>query len=166
MAKIFLDSMSNKKYVSKTVQLARKNGDAVNHVVALVYYRQNYQWFGAALDCQNGKIGPVKNGESNFLSVARLKEFLDLGQEDSTEIISLPEADLHKKRNLLTDVLYCNILPDSTCVYHAAYPQSAYKYERLSYSTLHYTWFKAGLLNLKNYKQNLLTLLVKNVPEN
>jgi hypothetical protein len=165
MAKIFLDSLGGKKYISKTVQLARKNGDAVNHIVTLVYYRQDNIWYGATLDCQNGKIGPVAK-EDSFLSIARQKEILESGLMDSLRIISIAESDLRNKRNLMNQALYCNILPDSGCIYRAAYPQSGYKYERLTYSTLHYTWFKAGSLNLKNYEQNLLTLLVKNAPEN
>jgi hypothetical protein len=165
MAKIFLDSLGSKKYISKSVQMVRKNGDVVNHIVTLVYYRENNQWYGVALDCQNGKLGPVAK-EGNSLSIAQQKEMWDSGISDSSQILSIAESDLHKKRNLMNEPLYCNILPDSSCVYRAAYPQSGYKYERLTYSTLHYTWFKAGLLNLKNYKQNLLALLIKNAPEN
>ena len=90
---------------------------------------------------------------------------LELNRVDSLQLVSISDEDLHKKRNLMNDAFYCNLLPDTRSVYHMAHPESGYKYERLTYSTLHYTWFKTGVMNLKNYKQNLLTLLIKNVPE-
>jgi hypothetical protein len=166
MAKVFLDSLGGNKYISKTAQLSRKNGDVVNHIVTLVYYREHNIWYGIAIDCQNGKLGPIRNGTDSILSIKEQRNMLGLNQADSLELASISEEDLHKKRNLMNDAFYCNLLPDTSCVYRMAYPQSGYKYERLTYSTLHYAWFKTGAINLKNYKQNLLTLLIKNVPEN
>jgi hypothetical protein len=166
IAKVFLDSMGGKKYISKTVQLSRKNGDEVNHIITLVYYKENNQWYGVALDCQNGKLGPVRNGKDRILSLAEQKKLLELNEAGSLEIVSIADRDLHKKRNLMNEALYCNVLPDSNSVYHLAYQQSGYKYERLTYSALHYVWFKTGLLNMKKYKQNLLALLIKNAPGN
>ncbi len=164
MAKLFLDTFAGSKYVTKTGRLDHSAGDEVNHIVALVYYRDNNQWYGVAVDCQNGKIGPVKSTGPAILSVAEQRQALNGLLPDSLEIISLPDTDLRQKRNLVNQPFYSNVLPDDGCRYRLAFPQSGYKYERLTYSAIHYTWFKAGYVNLTNYKQNLLALLVKNAP--
>jgi len=166
MAKVFLDSLGHKKYYTKTAQLSRKAGDEVNHIVALVYYRQNEQWFGVAIDCQNGNLGPVNQNKDSIPSIAELSEALNLNQTAKYEVLSIPESDLHKKRNLMNHAFYCNVLPDSQSVYHLAYSESGYKYERLTYSMLYYSWFKSGIINSKKYGQNLVQLLVKNAPQN
>jgi hypothetical protein len=166
MAKIFLDSLGKGKYISKNGQLNRKVGDEVDHNLTLVYYKENNQWYGVTVDCQNGKLGPVRAGTGSILTIAEQKTALALKQNDSLQIMSIPENDLHQKRNLMNSAFNCNVLPDDSCMYHLSNPLSGYKYERLTYSAIHYIWFKAGRLNLNNYKQNLLALLIKNAPKN
>ena len=166
MAKVFLDSFGHKKYFTKTVQLSRKGGDEVNHIITLVYYQENKQWYGIALDCQNGMLGPVNHNKDSALTLSQLGLALTLNDTSEFEMLTVPEADLHQKRNLMNRAFYCNVLPDTQNVYHLAYPESGYKYERLTYSMLYYSWFKSGIINQKKYKQNLVHLLVMNVPPN
>ncbi len=166
MAKVFLDSFGHKKYISKTAQLSRKTGDEVNHIVTLVYYRENKQWYGMALDCQNGMLGPVKTGKDSIPSIAEQRAALNLSQTGAFEIRAIPETELHKKRNLMDDAFYCNVLPDKKSEYHLSYPQSGHKYERLTYSMLYLSWFKSGVIDSKKYAQNLVRLIVKNAPQN
>lgn len=165
-AEYYINHLAKNRFTVKVVSLDPDSGDVIPHALAFVYYKHNNQWYGLTLDCQNGKLGPIIKDSNNVASISELEVAAKNENADGKlSLLSLQDYTLHRKRTFVDRPMPCNLYPDKSCEYHVAYKNSGLPLERLSYSNLDITWFKRGFLDIDDYTNNLIKLLVKHAPE-
>lgn len=131
------------------------------HTVSSIHFNKGDSYFSLIFDTQNGYIFPV-DINNEFVPVNVLSNFSENEIVENLYFLWLDEKTLLKKRNLLKNIMPCNLLVDNLNVYHHSQNQDFYKFDRLSYSFHKYLWFDLKTIDTDSMKIDIIEKILEN----